>query len=140
MIPTRRLVPQVQARGRGTPRVSAAEDAVCTEGSTSKTRRVRTDPARIPGRARTVHRHAAGEQATYLFETNRRDRYTTRWIRQIVKRYALEAGVEKRICPHLFRHQLLTYLTQRGIVDAKIQLLSGHQGSPEPRHLPGHEP
>jgi len=67
------------------------------------------------------------KRAVYLFETNRRDRYTTRWIRQIVKRYALEAGIEKRIYPHLFRHQLLTYLTQKGIVDAKIQLLSGHQ-------------
>ncbi len=65
--------------------------------------------------------------ATYLFETNRRKPYTTRWIRQITKRYALQAGIEKRIYPHLFRHQLLTYLTQKGIVDAKIQVLSGHQ-------------
>lgn len=66
-------------------------------------------------------------KATYLFETNRRAPYTTRWVRQIVKRYAMEAGIEKRIYPHLLRHQFLTYLTQKGIVDAKIQLLSGHQ-------------
>jgi hypothetical protein len=40
-----------------------------------------------------------------------------------VKKYAKKAGITKRIHPHLFRHQLLTYLTSKGIVDAKIQLI-----------------
>ena len=64
--------------------------------------------------------------ATYLFETNRLDKFTTRWIRAIVKRYADEAGIEKRIYPHLFRHQLLTHLAKEHIIDAKIQVISGH--------------
>ncbi len=54
------------------------------------------------------------------------DRFSTRWICEIVKRYARQAGIEKRIYPHLFRHQLLTHLTKKGLLDAKIQLLSGH--------------
>lgn len=62
----------------------------------------------------------------YLFETHRMDRFTTRWIREIVHRYARKAGLEKRIYPHLFRHQLLTHLARNGILDAKIQLISGH--------------
>ncbi len=62
----------------------------------------------------------------YLFESNRKTKYSTRWIRAILKGYAVKAGIKKRVYPHLFRHQLLTYLTQNGIVDAKIQLLSGH--------------
>ena len=65
--------------------------------------------------------------AVYLFESNRMSKFTTRWIRQIVKKYARKAEIEKRIHPHLFRHQLLTYLTSKGIVDAKIQLISGHK-------------
>ena len=65
--------------------------------------------------------------AKFLFESNRMDKFTTRWIREIVKKYALQAGIEKRIYPHLFRHQLLTFLTQKGILDAKIQLISGHE-------------
>lgn len=65
--------------------------------------------------------------AVYLFESNRMSKFTTRWIREIVKKYAEKAGVTKRIHPHLFRHQLLTYLTSKGIVDAKIQLISGHK-------------
>ncbi len=64
--------------------------------------------------------------AHFLFETNRLNKFTTRWIREIVKRYAKKAGIKKRIYPHLFRHQLLTYLTRKHILDAKIQLISGH--------------
>jgi len=30
-------------------------------------------------------------------------------------------------CPHLFRHQMLTYLTSQGLSDAQIQLISGHK-------------
>ncbi len=65
--------------------------------------------------------------AVYLFESNRMTKFTTRWIRAIVKKYAESAGITKRIHPHLFRHQILTYLTSKGIVDAKIQLISGHK-------------
>lgn len=65
--------------------------------------------------------------AKYLFETNRLDKFTTRWIRGIVKRYADQAGIEKRIYPHLFRHQLLTHLAKKGLVDSKLQVISGHE-------------
>jgi len=65
--------------------------------------------------------------AVYLFESNRMHKFTTRWIIEIVKNYARKAEITKRIHPHLFRHQILTYLTSKGIVDAKIQLISGHK-------------
>jgi integrase/recombinase XerD len=65
--------------------------------------------------------------AVYLFESNRMTKFTTRWIREITKKYARNAGITKRIHPHLFRHQILTYLTSKGIIDAKIQLISGHK-------------
>ena len=65
--------------------------------------------------------------ATYLFESNRISKITTRWIWEIIKKYARSAGITKRIHPHLFRHQILAYLTSKGIVDAKIQLISGHK-------------
>jgi integrase/recombinase XerD len=62
----------------------------------------------------------------YLFETNRHQPYSTRRLRQIVKQYAMRAGITKRVYPHLFRHQLMTYLTKQGIISPKLQLLSGH--------------
>ena len=30
------------------------------------------------------------------------------------------------VSPHLFRHQMVTFLTSRKLSDAQIQLLSGH--------------
>lgn len=65
-------------------------------------------------------------RASYLFETHRQDKFTTRWIREIVSRYGKKAGIEKRIYPHLFRHHLLTHLARKGIIDSKMQLISGH--------------
>lgn len=65
--------------------------------------------------------------AFYLFESNRGSKYSTRWVREIMKRYAEKAGISKRIHPHFFRHQFLSFLKDKGIVDAKVQLLSGHK-------------
>ncbi len=65
--------------------------------------------------------------AVYLFESNRKSKFSTRSIRVIVKKYAKKSGITKRIHPSLFRHQILTYLTSKGILDAKIQLISGHK-------------
>lgn len=65
-------------------------------------------------------------RAVYLFESNRLRPYSTRRIRQIIHAYALAAGIHKRVYPHLFRHQLITFLTRKGIISPKLQLLSGH--------------
>jgi integrase/recombinase XerD len=64
--------------------------------------------------------------ATYLFESNRLQPYSTRRIRQIIKQYATGAGIKKRVYPHLFRHQIITYLTKHRIISPKLQLLSEH--------------
>ena len=39
----------------------------------------------------------------------------------------MSAGMLQPIHPHLFRHQMLTYLTTKGLSDAQIQLISGHK-------------
>jgi hypothetical protein len=38
-----------------------------------------------------------------------------------------KAGMSQPVHPHLFRHQMLTYLTPKGLSDAQIQLISGHE-------------
>ena len=65
--------------------------------------------------------------AAYFLESRLRKPYTTRRIRQILKTYADQAGIEKRLYPHLFRHQLLTFLTREGLLDAHLQRVSGHR-------------
>jgi integrase/recombinase XerD len=53
--------------------------------------------------------------------------FTPRRIQQIVQGYREKAGMSQPIHPHLFRHQMLTYLTSKGLSDAQIQLISGHE-------------
>jgi integrase/recombinase XerD len=63
----------------------------------------------------------------YLFETRRFGPFTTRRVQQIVQGYREKAGISQPVHPHLFRHQMLTYLTTKGLSDAQIQLISGHE-------------
>jgi integrase/recombinase XerD len=65
-------------------------------------------------------------QAKYLFESNRRKKYTDRAIRYILNRYSKEAGVSQPLFPHALRHFLFTWLKKQGIDDALIQPYSGH--------------
>lgn len=63
----------------------------------------------------------------YLFESRRYGPFTPRRVQQIVQQYRTKAKITQSVHPHLFRHQMLTYLTSRGLSDAQIQLISGHQ-------------
>ena len=69
------------------------------------------------------HLHAVPRNR-YLFETRRFGPFTTRRIQQIVQGYREMAGITQPLHPHLFRHQMLTYLTSKGLTDAQIQLIS----------------
>ena len=63
----------------------------------------------------------------YLFETTRYAPFTTRRVQQIVQQYREAAGITQPVHPHLFRHQMITYLTAQGLSDSQIQLISGHE-------------
>jgi site-specific recombinase XerD len=68
---------------------------------------------------------AAHPDNRWLFQTRRHGRFSTRRVEQIVKKYALEAGVTAT--PHTLRHQAITWLTRNsGLADAELQLITGH--------------
>ncbi len=69
----------------------------------------------------------ANRKNKYLFETTRYTAFTPRRIQQIVKEYREIAGIAQKVHPHLFRHQMITYLTSQGLSDSQIQLISGHE-------------
>lgn len=69
----------------------------------------------------------ANPKNKFLFESQRFGPFTPRRIQQIVQEYRAAARIEQRVHPHLFRHQMITWLTQRGLSDAQIQLISGHE-------------
>ena len=66
------------------------------------------------------------KQAVYLFESNRKHKYTDRGVRKLLSRYAEAAGLQRPISPHKFRHYLHTWLKKQGVDDALIQPYSGH--------------
>jgi site-specific recombinase XerD len=63
----------------------------------------------------------------YMFESRRCTPFTPRRVQQIVQGYRDRAGIAQHVHPHLFRHQMLTFLTSQGLSDAQIQLISGHE-------------
>jgi integrase/recombinase XerD len=69
----------------------------------------------------------ANPKNRYLFESRRCTSFTPRRVQQIVQRYRDRAGIAQHVHPHLFRHQMLTFLTSQGLSDAQIQLISGHE-------------
>jgi integrase/recombinase XerD len=96
-----------------------------TQGKGAKDRYV-LFPSSFRGELAQYIERQRTQAVPYLFASKRHQPFSTRRLRQIVKQYATAAGITKRVYPHLFRHQLITHLTQQGIISPKLQLLSGH--------------
>jgi integrase/recombinase XerD len=67
------------------------------------------------------------KQASYLFESARKHKYSERGVRRMLERYAAAAGIKRSLSPHKWRHFLFTWLKKQGIDDALIQPYSGHE-------------
>jgi len=57
---------------------------------------------------------------------DRSTRLTTRSLERIVKKYAIEAGITKKVTPHTVRHSFATDLLQNGADIRSVQALLGH--------------
>jgi len=53
-------------------------------------------------------------------------RLTTRSIERIVQRYAIKAGISKKVTPHVIRHSFATDLLSNGADIRSVQMLLGH--------------
>lgn len=64
----------------------------------------------------------------YLFNgQNGSPQYSPRSISEFLKTYSNKAGLNKRIYPHLLRHDSFTHLLENGTDISIIQRLAGHQ-------------
>ena len=65
-------------------------------------------------------------KSVYFFVNNRESRYTEQSIRLMLKKYTKQAGIERNITPHMFRHSFATYLIEEGVDVSCVQQILGH--------------
>ena len=62
----------------------------------------------------------------YLFTGGGGGPYSASSVRQIIKRAAKKAGIQKRVTPHVLRHSYATHLIDNGVNLRHVQELLGH--------------
>lgn len=69
----------------------------------------------MPALAQELRVHRAGRTRGHLFESNRHERHSPRAVQKLIQAAAKEAGLERRVYPHLLRHSVAQVLLDRGM-------------------------
>jgi integrase/recombinase XerD len=76
--------------------------------------------------ARELKLHVGGRNTGPLFQSPRGGSYSPRRIQQIVRETARDAGITKRVYPHLLRHTMATRLVNSGMPIDHLKKALGH--------------
>lgn len=80
----------------------------------------------LPSLAQELRTHLKGRAVGYLFETNRHAGFSARRVQQLVREIAAQAGITKKVSPHILRHSVATTLLEQGMPLEQIQKFLGH--------------
>lgn len=101
---------------------------ICFMGKGGKERYIQIADQRIVMLLRKYYKEneKAINETGYFFLNQRGNRYTEQSMRNMLKRNVKEAGIERNITPHMFRHSFATYLIEEGVDISCVQQLLGH--------------
>ncbi|MCS4047629.1 integrase/recombinase XerD [Salinibacter ruber] len=71
--------------------------------------------------------HVGERETGWLFRSRQGGHYSKRRIQQIVKSVAEDAGIQKRVYPHLLRHTVAQRLADEGMREELLQQFLGHE-------------
>src|SRR6266849_4841366 len=82
----------------------------------------------LPSLDQELRTHLQARRRGYLFESNRHTHYAVRTMQTMVAACAREAGIVKRVYPHLLRHSIATIMLDSGQMPIdQVQKFLGHQ-------------
>jgi integrase/recombinase XerD len=90
----------------------------------------------LPGLAQELRTHLDGRRTGYVFESNRSDHYTARYIQKLVKDAVQRAGIEKAVTPHRLRASVATILLDAGMSLDQVQKFLRHKRITTHRSMP----
>jgi len=66
------------------------------------------------------------KESPYLFLTRQGKPFTRQGLWKLLQHYAVLAGLEEKVSPHVLRHSFATHLLERGADLRSVQILLGH--------------
>lgn len=81
----------------------------------------------LPALAQEMRTHLNGRRNGYVFESNRSDKYTPRYVQRLVKEIAKQAAIEKNVTPHRLRASVATILLDAGMPLDQVQKFLRHK-------------
>lgn len=81
----------------------------------------------ISSLANELRLHIGERETGWLFRSRQGGHYSKRRVQQIVKDVAKDAGIQKRVYPHLLRHTVAQRLADEGMREELLQQFLGHE-------------
>lgn len=105
-----------------------SQNTVCVYGKGSKERIVQIENADVLAALKRYKqiKKVGMNDCEFFFVNRLGNRLSEQSVRFMIRKYAIQAGIESKITPHMFRHTFATLLLEEDVDIRYIQQLLGH--------------